>query len=436
MLNLKNKKITVMGLGLLGRGIGDVKFLAKEGAKLTVTDLKTDKQLSKSVAQIKNLSVDLVLGQHRKKDFINKDFILKAAGVPLDSPFIKTAREHEIPIKMDDSWFAEYCPCPIIGVTGTRGKTTTTSLIYEFLKLTGKKVYLSGNIVPQATLPLLKKVKVNDLVVLELSSWQLQGWSEEKISPHIAVITNIFPDHLNYYKTMVAYVNDKKAIYKYQTPDDYLILNRDNPYSEIFAKEAKSKIIWFSDKDVPKNWRLQIPGKHNLSNVAAAIKVAEIFKIKQNKIKNTVEQFLGVPNRLELLRYYKGIKYYNDTTATTPDAVIAALKSFNQKIVLLAGGTDKKLDFKKLAKEIKQNVKALILFEGSATEKLVKELKKNNFNKNIIFVDSMSEAFKQAKYILQPGDIFLLSPGAASFGMFNNEFDRGEQFKKQVLKIK
>ncbi len=425
-----------MGLGLLGRGLGDVKFLARAGAKVTVTDLKTEKQLAKSVAKIKNLPVDFVLGQHRKKDFINKNFILKAAGVPLNSPFIKYARQHKIPIKMDDSWFAKYCPCPIVGVTGTRGKTTTTALIHELLKLTKKKVYLSGNIVPWATLPLLKKVKKNDLVVLELSSWQLQGWAEEKLSPHIAVITNIFPDHLNYYKTMAAYVNDKKAIYKYQTANDYLILNKDNPYSKVFAEEAKSKIFWFSAKDVPSSWHLKIRGNHNLANIAAAIKVAEIFEIKLGKMEKVVENFQGLPNRLELVREYKGIKYYNDTTATTPDAVIAALKSFDQKVVLLAGGTDKKLEFKQLAQEIKNKVKCLILFEGTATQKLARELKKNKFDKTTIFVDSMAEAFKQAKYILKQGDVFLLSPGAASFGMFINEFDRGKQFKKLVLKIK
>jgi len=436
IFNVRNKKITVMGLGLLGRGLGDVKFLAREGAEVTVTDLKSPRQLAKSLAKIKKLPVELVLGKHRKKDFKDKDFILKAAGVPLKSPYIKYAKENKVAIKMDDSWFAQYCPCPIIGITGTRGKTTTTLLINELLKSTKKKVYLSGNAVASATLPLIKKVKKDDLVVLELSSWQLQGWAEEKLSPHIAVITNIFRDHLNYYKTMEAYINDKKAIYKCQSADDYLILNKDNPYSKIFAKEARSKIIWFSDKDIPESWNLKILGRHNLANAAAAIKVAELFRIKNQEIRKIVENFVGAPNRLELAREFKGIKYYNDTTATTPDATIAALKSFNRPVVLLAGGTDKNLEFGKLAEEIKKRVKALILFEGTATSKLAKELRKIKFSRPLIYVDSMPEAFRQAKYILDKGDIFLLSPGAASFGLFVNEFDRGQQFKKQVFKIK
>lgn len=436
MFNVKNKKITVMGLGLLGRGIGDVKFLAQKGADLIVTDLKNRSQLKEALKQIKDLKVKLVLGKHRKEDFKNRDYILKAAGVPLDSPYIKIARENNIPIKMDDAWFAEYCPCPIIGVTGTRGKTTTTNLIYEILQKTGKRVHLGGNIRGKATLPLIDKVKLNDLVVLELSSWQLQGWAEAKISPHVAVMTNIYPDHLNYYGSMFKYINDKKAIYKNQTKDDYLILNKDNKYSASFTKEAKSKIIWFSYKDVPKNWQLKIAGQHNLSNLAAAIKVADIFKIKKDKIKQAAESFKGVEGRLQLIRQYQGIKYYNDTTGTTPDAVMAALNSFDQPVVLLAGGADKNLDYKKLAPVIKQKVKALILFSGKASDKLVQELKKIGYKKTLIFVDSMPGAFKQAQLLLKKGDIFLLSPGAASFGIFTNEFDRGEQFNQQVKKIK
>jgi len=438
MLDLRNKKITVMGLGLLGRGIGDAKFLVKKGANLIVTDLKTKTQLKKAIEQVRNLKITLVLGKHRKQDFKNRDYILKAAGVPLDSPFIKTAKQNKIPVKMDDSWFAEFCPCPIIGITGTRGKTTTTHLIYEILKKTSKKVYLGGNILGQATLPLIDKVKRNNFVVLELSSWQLQGWSDSKLSPQIAVITNIYPDHLNYYGSMAKYVADKKAIYKNQTKNDFLILNKDNPFSKKFAKEAKSKIIWFSHKDVPKNWRLKIQGEHNLANVAAAIKVGQILKLSQSKIKQAVEGFKGVSGRQYLVRDYKNIKYINDTTGTTPEAAMAAINTYHTQggIVLLAGGADKKLNYKEFAPVIDKKVKALILFEGKASDQLARELKKIGFSKKMIYVNSMTQAFKQAKNILESGDILLLSPAAASFGLFNNEFDRGDQFNEQVKKIK
>jgi len=192
-------------------------------------------------------------------------------------------------------------------------------------------------------------------------------------------------------------------------------------------KGKKTKIIKAGD--------IQLAGAHNLANILAAICLVKIFKVPDAIIRNEIKNFKGIEGRLEFISQCQGIKYYNDTTATTPDAVSAALNSFDQKVVLLAGGTDKKLDFKELAKKIKEKTKSIILFEGTATEKLVKELRSINYNENIVFVDSMKEAFKQVKYILKKGDIFLLSPGAASFGLFISEFDRGEQFNQAVKKL-
>jgi UDP-N-acetylmuramoylalanine--D-glutamate ligase len=448
MLNLKNKKITVMGIGLLGRGIGDVKFLLANGAEVTATDLKTKKQLKSSILELnkffKNLKskniypIKYVLGGHRKEDFRNADYILKAAGVPLDCPYVREARKNNIPIKMDDSWLAEYAPCPIIGITGTRGKTTVSTLIYEILRASAKgkeKIYLGGNIRGMATLPLIKKLKAKDKLVLELSSWQLQGWQDAGISPQIAVITNIYPDHLNYYGTMKRYVADKKAIYENQMKDDFLILNKDNPYSREFAREARSKVIWFSKKDVPKNWRVKILGEHNLANIAAAIKVAEVLGVSRNKVRKVVEGFNSVEGRLEFVRNYKGAKIYNDNNATTPEAVIAALNSFREPIVLLAGGSKKQVSYRELAKLIKKKVKALILFQGAGSEDMIKELKKVKYQKSLIIVKSMKEAVGEVKKVLERGEVFLFSPAAASFGLFTNEYDRNDQFVREIKKF-
>lgn len=434
----KDKKITIMGLGLLGRGINDAKFLAKCGANLTVTDLKNEKQLEKALLQLKGLEIEYILGKHRLQDFKDKDFILKGAGVPKNSKYLKVAKDHKVPIEMDDALFAKHSPCPIIGVTGTRGKTTTTYLIYELLKnnFKDKKVFIGGNIPGIATLPFIEKVKEDSYVVLELSSWQLQGWHDGKISPHISVITNIYPDHLNYYRSMRDYVYDKKAIYRYQTEEDYLILNKDNPASKEFAKEAKSKIIWFSKNEIPASWKLKILGDHNRENAAAAIKVAEILRVDKQNIKKSIENFKALPNRLELVRNLKGVSYYNDNNSTTPEATMAALHSFPSKdIILIAGGSDKKLVFKEMARKIKQKTKAVIIFEGSAQEKLHKELKKINCH-SVFFVDSMKEAVKQAKLTAKSGDVVLLSPGCASFGLFLNEYDRGDQYIKAVKNLK
>lgn len=429
----KNKKITVMGLGLLGRGIGISKFLAENGAHVLVTDLKTKKELESSLKQLKKFkNIKYVLGKHRKEDFKNKDLIIKAAGVPLGSPYIKEAYKNNIPVEMDASLFTKLAPegVTIIGITGTKGKSMTTQLIFEILKRAKKHVYLGGNVRGVATLPLLKKVKNGDFVVLELDSWQLQGFGESKQSPHIAVFTNFMPDHLNYYKgSMRRYFADKANIFKYQTKEDVLVCGR-----EVSKKiKTKGKKFVVSKNLVPKTWKT-IPGEHYKENISLSIKVAEVLGIKKSVIKKTVESFKGVPGRLEFIKKVGGVEYYNDTTATMPEAVEGALKSFpKKKIILLAGGADKKLSYKKLAKTIKERVKTLVLFEGEATDKLKNELGKTTIS--MFEVRKMKDAVACAYSHGEKGDVVLLSPGAASFGLFRNEYERGDLFVECVRRL-
>jgi len=434
-----------MGLGLLGRGIGIVKYLAGKGARVTVTDLKSNSILKSSVAEVRHFlknkkgtySVKFVLGKHRLEDFRNRDMIFKAAGVPLDSIYIKEARNHGMPVFMDDALFALLAPCKIIGVTGTRGKTTTSTLIAEIAKATGKKVYLAGNIKGMATLPLLDKVEKDDIVVLELSSWQLQGWRDLKISPHISVVTNIYPDHQNYYKnSMAKYVYDKEAIFANQKKNDFLVLNKNCAWCKKFSKKAPGKVIWFSANGVPCGWNLKILGEHNLENIAAAVAVGKILDLPVVKIKKTVENFRAVPGRLEFVREVRGVKFYNDTTATMPEATIAALRSIGGKeIILICGGADKNLNFKDLASAIKKYTKAVVLLDGTATPKLRQKLLVTRYSLPVTLADNMCEAVKTARKFAVRGDVVLLSPAAASFGMFKNEFDRGDQFLREVKKI-
>lgn len=436
-----------MGLGLLGRGIGVVKFLAGSGAKVILTDLKTAKELGPSIKELKNFEkkagrkiypIKFVLGKHRLEDFRNADAVFKAAGVPLDSVYIAEAKKTGVPIFMDDALFGREVDCEIIGITGTRGKTTTSTLIYEITKETGKKVYLAGNIKGVATLPLLDKVKKDDLVVLELSSWQLQGWRDLGISPHIAVVTNIYSDHQNYYKnSMAKYVYDKEAIFSNQEKKDFLVLNKNCAWCRKFAKKAKGKVVWFSVGDIPKNWKVKVLGEHNLENVAAAVAVGKLLGSPISKIKKAVENFRGVPGRLEFVREVRGVKYYNDTTATMPEATIAALRALkDKKVVLIAGGADKNLKFRELAEIIKKYAKVVVLLFGTATPKIKKQLLITHYSLPITIVKSMSRAVKSARKLATRGDVILLSPAAASFGMFKNEFDRGDQFVKEVKKIK
>ncbi|MFA5412971.1 MAG: UDP-N-acetylmuramoyl-L-alanine--D-glutamate ligase [Patescibacteria group bacterium] len=445
MINFRDKKITVMGLGLLGRGVGVVKFLVGKGAKVTVTDLKSAKDLAPSVHEIKKFlknrkgayPVKFILGKHRLEDFRGVDMVFKAAGVPLDSVYIAEAKKNGVPVFMDDALFGREAECKIIGITGTRGKTTTSSLIYEIARATDKKTYFGGNVRGMATLPFLEKVKKNDLVVLELSSWQLQGWRDLKISPQISVVTNIYPDHQNYYKnSMAKYIHDKEAIFANQKKNDFLVLNKNCAWCQKMVRRAPGKIIWFSANDVPRGWNLKILGEHNLENISAAMAVGKILGLPMARIKKAVENFRGVPGRLEFVREVHGVKYYNDTTSTMPEATIAALRALRGKnIILIAGGADKNLNFKNLAPAIKKYTKAVVLLSGTATQKMQQQLRVVNYKLPVTLTKSMSEAVKTARKFATRGDVILLSPAAASFGMFKNEFDRGDQFLKEVEKL-
>ena len=315
--------------------------------------------------------------------------------------------------------------------------------------------------------PVLDKLlllKKDSIPVFELSSWRLSGLGREKISPHIGVITNIFVDHLNYYKTMEKYVEDKKYIFSNQKSKDWLVINGDDEIVREIAKDAKSEIVSFSYEpsatqkkavfieneniylndgiDVKKLGPVKdilIPGRHNLSNVMAAIGAVYAYGLSTEEIKKALPQLKGAAHRLEFVRNLNDVKYYNDTAATIPDAAISALDAFEQKTILIAGGTDKNLDFSEFAKKISEKAKHLILLKGNATEKIFDNIKKiasAEFLESIEIVDSMETAVSLAQKKSEKNDIVLLSPGAASFGLFANEFDRGDKFREAVKRLK
>ncbi|MBT4894668.1 UDP-N-acetylmuramoyl-L-alanine--D-glutamate ligase [bacterium] len=424
----KDKKITVMGLGLLGRGVGDVEFLAQNGADLIVTDLKTKKQLQVSLDRLKKFKkIKYVLGKHRLEDFKDRDMILKSAGVPLDSIYIKEAKKNKIPVEMSASLVAKLSDAKIIGITGTRGKSTVTQMIYEILKASKKKVFLGGNVRGIATLPLLENTKKGDYIVMELDSWQLQGFGEGNISPHIAVFTNLMRDHMNYYKgSMAKYFTDKANIYKYQKKGDYLIAGK-----EIARKIKDSPLL--KPKKLPESWKLKVAGEHNRENASLAREVASKAGVSEKIIKKTLENFKSVEGRLEYMKAVRGVKIYNDNNATTPDATIMALRALgdtSKNIVLIMGGADKNLDMKPLLKEIEKYCKSVVLLSGTGTDKL-KNLK-FEYKKANNLKDGIMQALKDSKQ----GDIVLFSPAFASFGLFENEYDRNDQFIELVKKLK
>ena len=430
-----------MGLGILGRGLGYTKFLAECGADLIVTDLKTKEQLAtslKALSKFKNIK--FVIGEHRLEDFRDRDMIIKSAGVPLDSVYIAEARKNNIPIEMDVSLCVKCAPdVEVVAVTGTRGKSMTTTLIYDILKKNEKflkrKVYIGGNIRGVATLPLLKKLKAGDVLVCELDSWQLQGFGEDKMSPHISVFTSFMADHMNYYKgSMENYFDDKANIFKYQKKDDVLII-RPGMKEFISTKDVKGKLVVANKKDI-EGWSFVVPGEHQRENLSAAVEVAKQFNIPEAKIKKVVKDFKGVEGRLQLLRTYKGIKIYNDNNATTPEAVIAGIEALNNKnrnIILICGGADKKLILTNFVKVVNENCKAISLIPGTGTDILLRDYKvtiPNETGKDL--KDVISKALRFAK----KGDTILFSPAFASFGMFNNEYERNDLFMKIIKKLK
>lgn len=480
-LRIKNKNILVMGLGAYkeGSGVAAAEFFAKAGANVLVTDLRSEDDLEHQIKKLKKYkNITYIFNEHREEDFLKCDVVIKNPAVPKDSKYLKIAEKNKIPIHNDWSIFLTQKDNLLVAVTGTRGKSTTTTLINELL-LSNFRTHLCGNI-GVSPLAIISKIKKGDIIVAELSSWLLYNFKAVKKSPNISVVTNLMPDHLNKYKNLEDYYDDKKNIFRYQKKEDVLVLNKDNKETRKLASEAESSIYWFSKKPLSKKEqgvflkgddiffqdkekaekianlkKIKLKGEHNKQNILAALCVAYILGLKKQDMQKTINEFKGVENRLEFLREVKGVKFYNDTTATSPDASIVALNtlgSSKKNIILLAGGADKKLEYNELAKEIPKFVKTLILFKGDASEKILKELRikneeliRSHYSLFIIHnsgmrvardVLNMEEALKIAKSSAEKGDMILLSPGAASFGLFKNEFDRGDQFRDIIKSIK
>ena len=323
------KRITLMGLGLLGRGVGDALFLAPLCKELCVTDKKTAEELAPSLVQLEQFSnIRYTLGCHTEADFTDTDMVIKAAGVPLGSPEIAAARKAGVPVYMSTALFAKFAReagATLVGVTGTRGKTTTAALIFHGLKEAGKPVHLGGNVRGLSTLAMIPEIKSGDIVVLELDSWQLQGFGDVGLSPDIAVFTNLMPDHLNYYGgDMEKYFWDKANIFTHQKAGDKLIAGE-----QILSKIQSSNppVAPVVPPPLPNEWKLQILGEHNRTNAALAALALRMLGLQEEQIKTGFESFEAVEGRLQFVREVHGVKIYNDNNATTPEATLAALSA-------------------------------------------------------------------------------------------------------------
>ncbi|MBI2022361.1 UDP-N-acetylmuramoyl-L-alanine--D-glutamate ligase [Candidatus Daviesbacteria bacterium] len=437
MDNYTGKKVLILGLGLNQGGVGATKFFAKQNALVRVTDLKDEQVLEPSINQLKDFNnIEYILGEHRTSDIDWADLIIRNWGVKRENEFLKYAYKKGKAVETDMGIFLNYVNSKqIIGLTGSKGKSTIASLLYYAIKNQYPNAMLAGNI-GKSVLDLVDHIKKDSLLILELSSFQLEAFNKHNISPHIAVITNIFPEHLNYYESYEDYTAAKKLIAKHQTGSDIFFINHSNGVinSPDFLAGINSQIIKFSEKDLPKDFSPKLPGGHNRINYAAALAVARHLGIDTTHALHKMNEFEGAEFRLQFVKESYGVKIYNDSAATNPDATIEALKTFPNSI-LICGGMNKGLDYSDLAEAIEKYTKAVYFLEGDATERIrqlesriMDEKDRGTFNDLKILLSAVK---KEA----QKGDLILFSPGATSFNLFQNEFDRGRKFNQAVEEV-
>ncbi len=450
---IKNKKITAIGIGISNTPV--ITMLAKAGADVTACDKNDKNSLGDCATVLESLGVKLVCGENYL-DNLTGDIIIKTPGMRYDNPALLKAEENGAQIVSEMELFFEYCPCKIIAVTGSDGKTTTTSLIYEMLCKHGYTVHLGGNI-GMPLLPRIESIKPDDIVVAELSSFQLHTM---KKSPDVAVVTNLSPNHLDVHKSMEEYVDAKKNIFKYQSENDTLVVNFCNEITNSF--DANGKLLKFAFGEKPdtdgayykddalyvvtdgkmrkildRN-EIVLRGDHNVENYLAAILAVRDF-CNDDDIRAVAKGFKGVRHRIEFVRELDGVKYYNDSIGSSPTRTIATLRSFEEKVILIAGGYDKQLPFDTLAKEMPDRVKALFL-TGHTAEKIKTALKNNkDYNEKelpVVIIDDFDDAVRAAAAYAKEGDCVVLSPACASFDKFKNFEVRGDRFISVVNALK
>jgi UDP-N-acetylmuramoylalanine--D-glutamate ligase len=448
---IKGKKTAVVGIGVSNKPLID--FLIKLGANVSAFDKKNEEQLGETADELRSKGVQLVLGDKYLNNLTGFDVVFKTPSMRIDSPALVKVKAEGAYITSEMEEFIRYCPAKIYGITGSDGKTTTTTLVYNILKEHGYKTWVGGNI----GTPLFSKIEgmqFSDKVVLELSSFQLMTMN---VSPEVSVITNLSPNHLDMHKNMDEYVDSKKNIFKYQENKDLLILNKDNDLTNSMLKEAKGQLMQFSikeyiecgahfkdnklylnDKTVCSLDEIKLRGMHNVENLLAAFcAVSDDSSI--DSMRKVAITFSGVEHRCEFVKEINGVKYYNDSIASSPSRTVAGLKAFEEPVILIAGGYDKKIPFEPLAEGGYSKIKALILV--GATKYKIKDafdrvINDKNIELPIIIEDNFEEAVYKAQQIAKRGDVVTLSPACASFDMFPNFEVRGNKFKEIVNNLK
>ncbi len=450
LASLKGKRVAVIGIGVSNTPL--IKMLLRAGVRVTACDKKAKTAFAGLAEELESLGATLKLGEDYLED-LDFEVIFRTPGIRPDLPQLVEAVQRGAILTSEMEVFFQVCPCRIIAVTGSDGKTTTTTILAELLKAAGETVYVGGNI-GRPLLPDVNGMEPEDIAVLELSSFQLMTMRQ---SPHIAVVTNLAPNHLDVHTSMAEYMEAKENIFLYQKEDDLLVINGDNPYTRSFEDLAHGQLSMFSREEEPRRgtflrdgtiWvrndmherpvlpvaDILLPGDHNVENYMAAIAALDGL-VPDQVIRDFAKKFAGVEHRIELVRTLKGVRYYNDSIASSPTRTIAGLRSFSQKVMLIAGGYDKHIPFDVLGPEITKHVKELFL-TGDTAEKIRQAVEQCPDYLSAALPIHVMEDFEQAvlaaHHAARPGDVVILSPACASFDKFKNFMERGAAFKKII----
>jgi UDP-N-acetylmuramoylalanine--D-glutamate ligase len=450
-----------MGLGSFGGGLGVVRFLNDRGARITITDTRPTEKLTESLAELQGIdNLQFKLGGHDEADFRSADLIVVNPAIRPDNPYLQLAREAGVPLTSEMNLFWQWNPAPVVAVTGSNGKSTTTAMIHTILQQSGRRAWLGGNI-GISLLPLVDQIQADDIVVLELSSFQLTDLDRLQVSPAVSVITNFAPNHLDWHDSLDHYRWAKQTMLRWQQTTDIAVLNGDDTdvrkwrclgrrllfgltdhgTDGVFSDQNGDAIVRTDGEQqlLPlKHW-LKLPGRHNLANALAATCATLEYGANIQNIQRGIEQYEPLPHRLQWIADVHGRSFYNDSLATTPESAIVALEAFERPVILLAGGYDKRVDLSEMAAVISRCAKAVALLGQTAGT--IRELVDRNPALTCLTspeFDSFRQAFDWAVAQSDPGDVVLLSPGCASYDWFRNFADRGEQFVHFVngLKLK
>ena len=450
-LDFAGKRVTVVGLGI--EGVDLARYLARQGALVTISDSRPADKLADRMQDVAGLPVQLALGSSQTDEVTSADAVFVSQGVPLDLPGLKAAREAGVPLISMTGLFLDVCPGPVVGITGSSGKTTTTALVAEMFRADERPVFVGGNI-GIGLLDQLSAIRPYTWSVLEVSHTQLQLVES---SPHVAALLNITPNHLDRF-SWEDYVRLKKNILRFQTGGDVAVLNLDDAESRAAQPLVRGRLLWFTmSKGTPgdgvsvrEGWAVlrwgrleerlfpladvRLRGAHNLANAVAAAAISAAAGVSPDAIACAIDAFRGVPHRLELIGEAKGIAYYNDSIATTPERTVAGLRSFDEPVVLLLGGRDKHLPLEELAAEAAERCRAVVLF-GESAPKLQEALREAGSKTRVIRVETLPQAVEAASSAAQPGDVVLLSPACTSYDAYENFERRGEHFRDLVTPL-